>query len=96
MSGRGENGRTIFRGVLVIVVIAAALGVFGSRSSFKRPELSALNIVGIAVMFLGLAMAMLAAPLSERLARKNPQRASLAFRLGGVAVCCAGAAMVFM
>ena len=27
MSGRGENGRTIFRGVLVIVVIAAVLGV---------------------------------------------------------------------
>ena len=96
MSGRGEDRggdspRVWLRGALVVVAIAALLGAFGLQSGLQRPQLTALNIAGIAVMIAGLPVAL----FGGRLAR-NRQELAPFIRLGGVLLCGIGAAMVFI
>lgn len=100
MSGRGEdrNGesvRTALRGALIVVAIAAVLGVFGGRTGLQRPSLSPLNLAGIALMLVGLSLALLARTIAERLARRG-EGAVLVFKLLGVLLCGVGAIMVFL
>jgi len=95
MSGRGEDRggntpRMWFRGALVVVAVAALLGVFGLQNGLQRPQLKAVNIVGIAVMVVGLAVSL----FGGRFAR-DKQFAPFV-RLGGVLICGIGAAMVFV
>jgi hypothetical protein len=78
------------RGALVVVAIAALLGVFGLQSGLQRPQLKPVNLAGIAVMIVGLAVSL----FGGRLVR-DKQAAPFA-RLGGVLVCGIGAAMVFI
>ena len=94
--GRGESARTWLRGVLVIVVIAAVLGVFSDKTPLRRPQLGALQLAGIAVMLLGLAVVLLAGRLAERLSPSHGDRTATAFKLCGVTVCAAGAMMVLI
>ena len=86
MSGRdgrdGLPGYAIVRGALVVVVIAALLGVFGASAALKRPDLKPVNWVGLA----------LAASAVYRKARMESKAA--ACRLIGVLVCGVGAIMV--
>ncbi len=101
MSGRGEKHggeslRTCLQGVLVIVVIAAALGVFGSMNSMQRPKLSWLNIFGIVVMFAGLVLAIFTGALTERVREERRDFARGMLKLGVVLVCCVGAILVFL
>ena len=96
MSGRGEDRggdspRTWLRGALVVVAIAALLGVFGLQSGLQRPQLKPVNLAGIAVMVVGLLISL----FGGRIARKKPE-AQPFVRLGGVLVCGIGAAMVFI
>jgi len=91
MSGRGGDGpRAWLRGALVVVAIAALLGVFGLQSGLQRPQLKPVNLAGIAVMIVGLAVSL----FGGRIVR-DKQVAPFA-RLGGVLVCGIGAAMVFL
>ena len=99
MSGRGEDRRGDsprgwLRGALIVVIIAAVLGVFGTQTRLQRPTLSPLNIGGIAVMLLGLAVVLLSNAIAEKL-RRGPG-ASPFIKLCGVLVCGIGAAMVFL
>ena len=97
MPGRSDgHGLTWLRGALVIVVIAAVLGVFGGTGALKRPQLGALQIVGLAVMVLALAAVLLTRRLAAKLPEARRERAALAFSLGGVTVCAVGALLVFM
>lgn len=98
MAGRGEGGgsaRMWFRGALVVFVIAAALGLFSGQNGLQRPKLSALNIAGIVVMVLGLAVTLLATRIADMLAERGRDVAPFV-KLAGVLVCGAGAAMVFI
>ncbi len=95
MSGRGEDRggdspRVWLRGALVVVAIAALLGAFGLQSGLQRPQLKPLNIAGIAVMVIGLPVALFGGKIA-----RNPQVAPFV-RLGGVLLCGIGAAMVFI
>ena len=95
MSGRGEDrgGNTPqvwFRGALVVVAIAALLGVFGLQSGLQRPQLKAVNLAGIAVMVAGLAVSL----FGGRFARDKQFGPFV--RLGGVLICGIGAAMMFV
>ena len=95
--GRGAEGaRAWLRGVLIIVAIAALTGVINGKTGLNRPALGPLNIVGIAVMFAGLAVSLFAAALSARAAEAKRGAVSLALRLGGVGICGIGAIMVFI
>ena len=99
MSGRDDGGegiRTWIRGALVVVIIAAALGVFGSMSSFEKPKLSFLNIAGIAIMFIGLLTSMMSPTLSQKASEDKRSTVATALRIGGMLVCFAGAIMVFL
>ncbi|MBQ8110281.1 MAG: hypothetical protein IJ124_09010 [Clostridia bacterium] len=101
MSGRGEgNGADSFRGwirgVLVVVVIAGALGIFTSKAQFRMPRLSALQIAGIAVMAAGLAASVLASRLSGLFGESRRARALVAIKLMGVTICAVGAMLVFI
>jgi len=92
MSGRGEDSpRMWLRGALVVVVIAALLGAFGLQSGLQRPLLKPVNLAGIAVMVVGLLIAL----FGGRIARNRPEVQPFV-RLGGVLVCGVGAAMVFV
>lgn len=100
MSGRGEgngdNARMWLRGALVVVIIAAALGIFGSQSSMEKPKLSALNIAGIVVMLLGLLLTIMSRTLADRVPENRRDLAATAFKLGGMLVCILGAIVVFL
>lgn len=92
MSGRGEDSpRMWLRGALVVVAIAALLGAFGLQNGLQRPQLKPVNLAGIAVMVIGLALSL----FGGRLARHKPEIQPFV-RLGGVLVCGIGAAMVFV
>ena len=100
MAGRGEgrgggSGQIWLRGAIVVFVIAAALGLFSGQNGLQRPELSALNIAGIVVMVLGLAVTLLAARIADMLAEKG-QEVGPFVRMAGVLICGVGAAMVFI
>ncbi len=101
MSGHGENNRSEhflnwFRGALVAVVIAVAVSAFGSTESRQRPGLGGLQIAGIAVMLLSLAVVALAGRLATRFGGSRQERAVAAIKLAGVTLCAIGAAMVFI
>lgn len=101
MSGRSDgNGanavRGWIRGALVVVVIAGVLGAFGAKNRFRTPDLTALQIAGIAVMLASLALVALASRLAARFAKAKRERAMAALKLLGVALCAAGAALVFI
>ena len=97
MSGRGvESARTWLRGVLVIVVIAAVLGVFSAQTGFERPRLGALNVAGIAVMLIGLVAAIMSTAIAGRLPEAKRASAGLLVKLCGVGLCGIGAIMVFL
>ena len=95
MSGRGEKrgGMAAYyaiRGALVVVVIAAALGVFGKGGAFRRAELGAANLLGLAVMAAGLVVTVVAS--AKR--KDDPSRGrAAAFMLAGTMVCGVGAIM---
>ena len=96
MSGRdgrgdGLSGYYIIRGVLVVVVIAAVLGVFGKGAGLRRPRLGVVNALGLAVMTVGLGLTVIATAM-----RKKPrfQQKAPVMRLIGVFVCGIGAIMV--
>ena len=92
MSGRGEDSpRTWLRGALVVVAIAALLGGIGLQSGLRRPQLKPVNLAGIAVMVVGLLIAL----FGGRIVRNRPEPRPFV-RLGGVLVCGIGAAMVFI
>ena len=100
MSGRsdktpGDSPRGWIRGALVVVVIAAVLGVLGAGSGIRRPDLGALNIAGIAVMLLGLIAVVLSQPIAARLPQDRRDRAAVWIKLAGVLICAVGAMMVF-
>ena len=99
MSGRGEDRggespRGWLRGALIVVIIAAVLGVFGTQTRLQRPSLSALNLAGIAVMLVGLAVVVLARTIAGRL--KRGAEAAPFVKLCGALVCGVGAALVFL
>ena len=100
MSGRGEgrnalNAYWVIRGALVVVVIAAVLGVFSVKGGMKRPDLSAVNIIGLAVMVAGLGVTAITHALAAKRAKEGKSLPALA-RLAGVLVCGVGAMMVFI
>ncbi len=90
-----HRGAAWLRGALVVVAVAALLGVFKGQTLLRRPHLDPLQIAGIAVMFLGLAAVVFAGRLASRFGR-DPVSAVTVFKLGGLAVCAAGAVMVFI
>ncbi len=101
MSGRGEGRwggsiHTWLRGVLVIVAIAAVLGMFSIRTGPQRPRLGGLNVFGIVVMLTGLALALLSGWLARRTPEDRRDRVKSILGLVSVFVCCAGAMMVFL
>ena len=99
MSGRDDGGegiRTWIRGVLVVVIIAGALGVFGSMSTLEKPKLSLLNIAGIAIMFIGLLTSMMSPTLAQKAGEDRRSKVATILRIGGMLVCFAGAIMVFI
>ena len=100
MSGRSgnRNGLDIYwwiRGALVVVVIAAVLGVFGTNSGVKRPELSAVNIIGLATMVVGLGISILTGVLAAK-REEDGKGFTAIMRLAGVLVCGVGAMLVFL
>ena len=100
MSGRGgdRNGLDVYwwiRGALVVVVIAAVLGVFGTNSGVKRPELSAVNIIGLATMVAGLGISILTGVLAAK-REEDGKGFTAIMRLAGVLVCGVGAMLVFL
>ena len=100
MSGRSgnRNGLDIYwwiRGALVVVVIAAVLGVFGTNSGVKRPELSAVNIIGLATMVAGLGISILTGVLAAK-REEDGKGFTAIMRLAGVLVCGVGAMLVFL
>ena len=101
MSGQSERPRgdmppTWLRGVLIIVVIALLLGVFGAGNHQQRPELNALMIFGIVVMLAGAYLVFMAHTFAGKLAYERRKSGEIAFKLVGMLVCGIGAAMVFM
>ena len=101
MSGRsdGDGANAIrgwIRGALVVVVIAGALGVFGTGTRFRMPDLTRLQIAGIAVMLVSLIPVAMASRLSARFPEGARERSAVVIKMLGVALCVAGAAMVFV
>ena len=101
MSGRGEDSggnsmRSWFRGALVVVVIVGALGAFGARAQLRRPELGAVQLIGIAVMLVSLAVVILASRLAGRFPEERRERAGSVIKLLGVTLCAVGAMLVFI
>ncbi len=90
-----HRGASWLRGALVVVAVAALLGVFNGKATLRRPHLAPLQIAGICVMLLGLAAVVFAGRLAHRFGR-DPGSALTAFKLGGLAVCAAGAVLVFI
>ncbi|MBQ3424034.1 MAG: hypothetical protein IJH38_02405 [Clostridia bacterium] len=96
MAGTGrERGPGWLRGALVAFAVAAVTGLFSRWAGFGRPKLSAVSLVGVAVMLLGLAAVLLAGPIAERM-RSRKVYAEPAVKLAGLLVCGIGAAMVFL
>ena len=100
MSGRGEgrnglNAYWVIRGALVVVVIAAVLGVFSAKGGMKRPSLSVVNIIGLAVMVAGLGVCVATHAIAAKKEKSGEVVPALA-RLAGVLVCGVGAMMVFL
>ena len=92
--GRG-SGYLWLRGALVVFVIAGVLGVFGTQGSLQRPSLSVVNIIGIALMVIGLMVTLLAFRIGKVI--DNGQRdTSPLVKMIGVLICGAGAALVFI
>ena len=89
-----RNGAAWLRGALVVVAVAALLGVFG-QSSLRRPVLGTLQIAGLAVMLLGLTAVVFAGRIAERFGRGREGFVT-ALKLCGLTVCAAGAIMVFI
>ncbi len=100
MSGRGgdRNGLNVYwvvRGALVVVIIAAVLGVFGTKANMKRPNLSPVNLIGLAVMVAGLGVTVITHAIAAKKAKAGESLPALV-RLAGVLVCGVGAMMVFL
>ena len=100
MSGRGgdRNGLNVYwwlRGALVVVIIAAVLGVFGTKANMKRPALSPVNLLGLAVMVAGLGITVATHAIAAKKEKTGESLPALA-RLAGVLVCGVGAMMVFL
>lgn len=100
MSGRGEarggeGFRTTIRGALVVVAIAAVLGLFSTNSRLERPALSLLNMLGVVVMLVGLIVVLLARPIQAKLA-PGKVNAAVFIKLSGLLVCGVGAMLVFL
>jgi len=100
MSGRGgdRNGLNAWwwiRGALVVVIIAAVLGVFGANTALKRPKLSPVNLIGLAVMVIGLGATVVLHALAAKRERAGESLPALA-RLAGVLICGVGAMLVFL
>ena len=100
MSGRGgdRNGLGVYwwiRGALVVVVIGAVLGMFGTKSGLKRPELSAVNIIGLVAMIAGLVLTVAINALAAKGEEDGKSLPAVA-RLAGVLVCGVGAMLVFL
>lgn len=95
MSGRdGRNGLLGYyavRGALVVIVIAAVLGVFGKSAALKRPDLGLVNYIGLAVMAVGLGVTVIATAMFNN---ERTRGKAAACRLIGVLVCGIGAIMV--
>ena len=94
-NGKGNSGAFLLRGALVVFVIAALLGVFGGQNGLQRPQLSAVNIIGIVLMFVGLAVTLLALRIADMAARSGKD-VSVFVRMAGVLICGVGAALVFI
>ena len=92
--GRG-SGQLWLSGALVVFAIAAALGLFSGQAGLQRPKLSAVNIVGIVLMILGLALTILALRIADMLSRSGKEVGPFV-RMAGVLICGVGAAMVFI
>ena len=100
MSGRGGdrnglNAYWVIRGALVVVIIAAVLGVFGTRANMKRPDLNPVNIIGLAVMVAGLGVTVATHAIAAKREKAGEGLPALA-RLVGVLVCGVGAMLVFL
>lgn len=93
---RGDMPATWLRGVLIIVVIALLLGVFGAGNSMQRPEMNAVMIIGIVVMLAGAYLVLMAHTIAGKLAYERRKSGEIAFKLIGMLVCGVGAAMVFL
>ena len=93
--GGGRSGNGWLRGALIIFVGAAVLSVFSKRTEMQRPVLSAVNIVGIALMVVGLALTLLAFRIAEIMSRSGRDVAPIV-KMAGVLVCGVGAALVFL
>ncbi len=92
--GGGSGGR-LLSGAVIVLAIAAALGVFGKQSSLQRPKLSAVNIIGIVLMLAGLVLTLLAPGFSKRASASGRDVTPLV-KMAGVLVCGIGAALVFL
>ena len=93
---RGRGSGTIWlRGALVVFIVAGVLGVFGPQTRLQRPALSAVNIIGIVLMLLGLMMTLLALRIGDMIAR-GQRDVSPMVKMAGVLVCGVGAALVFI
>ena len=80
---------------LFLGFVAAVLGVFGTNSGVKRPELSAVNIIGLATMVTGLVVSILIGTLASKRGEAGKELPAIA-RLAGVLVCGVGAMLVFL
>ena len=100
MAGRGEgrgggSPQIWLSGAMVVFAVAAVLGVFSKQNGLDRPKLSAVNIAGLVVMVVGLAVNFLAARIADMFAREGKDVSPLV-RMAGVMLCGVGAAMVFI
>ena len=101
MSGSKRDGDNLLKhqwlqGLVVIVIIILALGLFSPHATLERPTLGALNILGIVIMFAGLALVMFASPLAERFFENRREAAGWVLKLIGALICGAGAILVFL
>lgn len=83
------------RGALVVFVVAGVMGVFGTQGKLQRPNLSAVNIIGIALMVVGLLMTLLAFRIGKVIAH-GERDTSPFVKMVGVLICGVGAALVFV
>lgn len=83
------------RGAIIVVVVAAILGVFGRQSALQKPQWSVATIAGLVVMLLGLFIAWLPRRKGKGSAAGDVRLSPL-IGVVGVMICGVGAALVFI
>ena len=96
MFNRRDGGFMGRMGLFVIVILVVVLVAFGDSFKLAAPSLDGPRIAGLIVMVAGLACVLLSGKLAALLPGDRRETAAPLVKLAGVAVCAAGALIVFM